>query len=40
MGPMEHRCSTGPPIRNSLILQKFIAQKKVQQKFIYREQPK
>jgi len=40
MGPMEHRYSIGPSIRNSLILQKFIAQKKVQQKFINCEQPK
>jgi len=35
MGPMEHECSIGPSIRNSLILQKFIAQNKVQQRFIY-----
>ena len=32
---MEHGCSIGPSI-----LQKFIAQKKVQQKFTYCEQPK
>jgi len=30
----------GPSIRNSLFLQKFIAQKKDQQRFIYCEQPK
>jgi len=40
MGPMERGCSIDPSIRNSLILQKFIAQKKVQQRFIYCEQPK
>jgi len=40
MGPMERRCFIGPSIRNSLILQKFIAQKKVQQRFTYCEQPK
>jgi len=38
MGPMERGCSNGPLIRNSLILQKFIAQNKVQQRFIYCEQ--
>jgi len=27
MGPMEHGCSIGPSIRNSLILQKFICTK-------------
>jgi len=37
---MEHGCSIGLAIRKSLILQKFIAQKKVQQRFIYCEQPK
>ena len=40
MGPMERGCSKCPSIRNSLILQKFIAQNKVQQRFIYYEQPK
>jgi len=40
MGPMERRCSIGPSIRVSLFLQKFIAQKKHQQRFIYCEQPK
>jgi len=40
MGPMERGWSIGPSIRISLFLQKFIAQKKVQQRFIYCEQPK
>ena len=40
MGPMECGCSIGPSIRNSLNLQKFMAQKKVQQTFIYCEQAK
>ena len=40
MGPMERGCSTGPSIHISLFLQKFIAQKKDQQRFIYCKQPK
>jgi len=37
---MERGCSIGPSIRISLFLQKFIAQKKDQQRFLYCEQPK
>jgi len=40
MGSMERGCSTGPSVRISLFLQKFIAQKKDQQRFINCEQPK
>jgi len=40
MGPIERGWSIGPSIRNSLFLQKFIAQKKDQKRFIYCEQPK
>ena len=40
MGPMERGSSIGPSIHKSLFLQKFIAQKKDQQKFIFCEQPK
>jgi len=36
MGPMERGCSIGPSIRNSLILQKFIARKKAQQVYLLR----
>jgi len=40
MGPMESGCSIGPTIRISLFLQKFIAQKKDQQRFVHCEQSK
>jgi len=40
MGPMEGGCSIGPSIRISLFLQKFVAQKKDQLRFIYCKQPK
>ena len=40
MEPIESKCSIGPSICNSLILQKFFAQNKDQQRFIYWEQPK
>jgi len=40
MGLMERGCSIGTSIRISLFLQKSIAQRKDQQRFIYCEQPK
>jgi len=39
MVPMERGCSIGPSVRISLFLQKFIAQKKDQHRYIYCEQP-
>jgi len=40
MGLMERGCSIGLSTRISLFLQKFIAQKKDQLRFIYCKQPK